>query len=118
MTVATFKTRYPDFETIEDGKIEIILEESKFFVNSKTFQAKTEMALFLLVAHELTLQQVLSNNGDTDKVISRSIEGGSVTIAHTQAKDTLEAYYQKTIYGEKFLAVKKSVRFVGAVLTE
>ncbi|NBK99174.1 MAG: DUF4054 domain-containing protein [Erysipelotrichia bacterium] len=116
MTVANFKARYPQF-TQEDAIIQPILEECKLFVSLETFQAKTEVALFLLVAHELTIQEAINNNSDTDKIISRSIEGGSVTIAHTQGKDTLEAYYQKTIYGEKFLAIKKSVRFVGAVLT-
>ena len=116
MTVANFKARYPQF-TQEDNIIQPILEECKVFICPKTFQAKTEIALFLLVAHELTIQEAITNNSDTDKIISRSIEGGSVTIAHTQGKDTLEAYYQKTIYGEKFLAIKKSVRFVGAVLT-
>ncbi len=116
MTVEKFKARYPDF-TQEDPFIETILEECKLFVPLNTFQAKTEIALFLLVAHELTLNEKIKNNEDTDKVISRSIEGGSATFASKAPVDNLDSYYLKTPYGEKFLAIKKSVRFVGAVLT-
>ena len=113
MTVANFKTRYPQF-TQEDNIIQPILEECKLFISPKTFQAKTEIALFLLVAHNLAL---LNEDTDGSIEISRSINGGSRTIKNI-AVDDLSLYYSKTKYGQKYLALKKTVRFIGAVLCD
>lgn len=66
------------------------------------------------MAHNLAL---LNEDTDGSIEISRSINGGSRTIKNI-AVDDLSLYYSKTKYGQKYLALKKTVRFIGAVLCD
>lgn len=112
--VATFKARYTTFENIDNAVVTPILEESKTLLSSKVTGAKYQTLLFLLVAHELAL---LDEDTDGSIEVSRSIMGGSRTIKNV-ATDEYSLYYSKTKYGQKYLALKKTVRYVGAVLCD
>lgn len=113
-TIISFKARYTEFENISDDVIAPILEESKTLLNEKNIGYKYEILLFLLVAHNLAL---LNEDTDGSIEISRSINGGSRTIKNI-AVDDLSLYYSKTKYGQKYLSLKKTVRFIGAVLCD
>ncbi len=113
-TIISFKARYTEFENINDDVITPILEESKTLLNEKNIGSKYEILLFLLVAHDLAL---LNEDTDGSIEISRSINGGSRTIKNI-AVDDVSLYYSKTKYGQKYLALKKTVRFIGAVLCD
>mgnify|MGYP005999260315 CR=1 FL=1 len=110
--VATFKARYKEFENIENDVVTSILEESKTLLSQKNTGAKYQILLFLLVAHELAL---LDEDADGSIEVSRSINGGSRTIKNI-ATDEHSLYYSKTKYGQNYLAKRKTVRYVGAVL--
>lgn len=112
--VATFKARYTDFEAVSDEIVTSILEESKTLLSVNNTGAKYQILLFLLVAHELVL---LNEDDDGTIEISRSIHGGSRTIKNI-ATDDYTLHYSKTKYGQKFLAMKKTIRYVGAVLCD
>lgn len=112
--VATFKARYTEFETISDDVVTPILEESKTLLSENTAGAKYQTLLFLLVAHELAL---LDEDTDGSLEVSRSINGGSRTIKNVSTNE-YALYYSKTKYGQKYLALKKTVRYVGAVLCD
>ncbi len=114
MNPSIFKARYKEFIAVDDSDIIIQLEECSTLLNEKIYSNKYEIALFLLVAHELYLMQNINELG---VIASRSIEGGSVSFKNL-SKDQQELYYSKTNYGLKYLAIKKMVRFTGAVLCE
>lgn len=115
MNATTFKTRYKEFKDVADEDVTMHLEESSTLLNASKLGAKYQQLLFLLTAHELKLQE-----NPTDKagvVVSRAIDGGSISIKNI-ATNERDLYYSKSSYGLKYLAIKRSVRFVGDVLCE
>lgn len=115
MDASTFKARYKEFQAIDDSEVTTILEECSTLLNASKLGSKYQQLLFLLTAHELHLIQ---NPPDfAGVVVSRGIEGGSVSIKNV-ATNERDLYYSLTTYGVKFLAIKKTVRFAGAVLCE
>ena len=114
MDAQAFKTRYKTFESVDDTIISTHLEESKTLLSAEHYGKKYTQALFLLTAHEL---QIEAEGNENEVITSAGIEGGSTSFKNL-AKDNYELYYSKTLYGSKFLALKKTVRFVGAVLCE
>jgi hypothetical protein len=115
MDTTTFKARYKEFENVADKDIIMHLEECSTLLNASKLGAKYQQLLFLLTAHELHLQANPTNEAGV--VASRAIEGGSISIKNI-ATNERDLYYSKSSYGLKYLALKKSVRFVGAVLCE
>jgi len=110
-----FKARYKEFKDSEDLDITVQIEECKTLLNAQKYGAKYKQALFLLVAHELYLSVNLSHEAGV--VVSRGIEGGSVSLMNL-SKNNKELYYSKTAYGSKFLVLKGSIRVAGIVLCE
>lgn len=116
MDSATFKARYTEFESVEDSIVNTQLEECSTLLNAERYGSKYQMALFLLMAHELQLiAKPPKEVGGV--VVSKSIEGGGVSIKNLATNEN-QLYYSLTSYGQKFLAIKKTVRFVGAVLCD
>lgn len=114
MSLSEFRERYPEFttEAFNDTVVTLHLTECASFLSADKYGSKYDLCLYLLTAHELTL---IGKTGESSEVVvSRGIEGGSVTYKNL-AQDSRELYYTKTAYGQKFLAIKKTVRFVGAV---
>jgi hypothetical protein len=113
--VAGFRTRYPEFtiELFPEPITTSILEESKTLLSVEKCGAKYEMLVFLLLAHELQLTTIKNNDAGVE--VSRSIEGGGRSIKNVATND-YQLYYSKTSYGQKFLAMKKTIRFIGVVL--
>ncbi len=111
----TFKARYKEFKEVADEVVTMHLEECSALLNASNLGAKYQQLLFLLTAHELYLEANPTNEAGV--VVSRAIEGGSISIKNL-ATNERDLYYSKSSYGLKYLALKKSVRFVGAVLCE
>lgn len=115
MDATTFKARYKEFEEVANEDITIQLEECSTLLNAERYGSKYQMALFLLMAHELQL--IAKPNTKAGVVVSKSIEGGSVSIKNLATNEN-QLYYSLTSYGQKFLAIKKTIRFVGTVLCD
>lgn len=109
--LAGFKARYPEF-TQADGIITLHLDECKSFLSVDGYGSKYEQCLYLLTAHELKLLEL--GDSASEVITARGIEGGSVSFLNLSTNNR-ELYLSKTTYGQKFSAIKKTVRFVGAV---
>lgn len=112
MSATTFKARYTEFQAVEDEVVETHLSEQSALLSKDKYASKYNQALFLLTAHELKLLE--SGVDDFEVEVSRGIEGGSRSIKNV-AQTPYELYYSRTSYGSKFLALKSTIRFVGAV---
>jgi hypothetical protein len=115
MDVATFKARYTEFNDVADEVVAVHLEECATLLSVDKYGAKYNQALALLVAHELKLIEI--GVDDYEVELSRSIAGGGRTIKNIATTD-YQLYYSRSAYGSKFLALKKTIRFSGAVLCE
>lgn len=109
--IASFKARYPEF-TQSDAIIGTHFNECLPLLSADKYGSKYEQCLFLLTAHELKLLEL--GDSASEVIVSRGIEGGSVSFMNL-SRDNRELYLSKTLYGQKFSAIKKTVRFAGAV---
>ena len=112
MTVVDFKTKFTEFTEVDNAKIELFLLEAETLF-SENIGAKYETLVSLHVAHELALDS--QNKPFIGDVVSRSIEGGSITYA-TIRHDSNSLYYSSSRYGKKLLAIlTNSRKFAGSV---
>lgn len=112
MIASDIKSKFSEFSSVDDEAINLQIEESKTLLSVDKCGSKYNLLLSLLVAHELKL----STLGDSASQVltARSIEGGSMSFKNV-ATNEYQLYYSKSIYGQKFLAIKKTIRFVGSV---
>ena len=110
---STFKARYTEFQEVEDEVVTVQLEECSTLLSADKIGSKYQQLLFLLVAHELYL--IANPQNEAGVMVARSNEAGSISLKNLATNET-ELYYSKTAYGQKYLAIKKTVRFAGAVL--
>lgn len=55
-TTADFKARYPQFASVSDALVQLVLDESAPLVGESWLERDRRPALMLLVAHKLTLE--------------------------------------------------------------
>jgi len=110
VTPTTFKIRFTEFDSIEDNKIQMFIDDSYLTVGSN-WGVVQDLGVFYLTAHyiALALKTDVGNGGTVAQVSSKSVEGISLSYAVPQSKNASEAYFSSTIYGQKFLSHKKTI---------
>lgn len=101
MTVAEFKTRFPEFNDVDDTLIEMLIEEGELSVGAN-FGKFRDLALLYFVAHSVEL----SNNGlsaSSGSIASQSVDGVSVSYSTPANLSEYSAYFGSTGYGQKYL---------------
>ena len=114
ITPAQFKTRFPEFVSEDDARVQLFIDDSVLVLNEVYWDAKYDLGLSYLTAHYLALgNQTESGNasvGKTGPVQSRAVDGASVSYgAGAVPKDQSEGYYLQTAYGQRYLALVKSL---------
>ncbi len=68
----------------------------------------TDESIFLVIAHLITLDQKSTTNTSSVKdVASKSVEGVSITYATTGNTSESDAFFNSTVYGQKFLQINR-----------
>ncbi len=123
MTASEFKERFPEFnysaDAISDDLINRHLEDNSLLLNANTLGARFDLLLGLLVAHDIKLSIMAKEDIPSDVttiITAKSSMSGSASFLNL-AKDMKEQFYSATAYGVKYLALRKTFRFAGAVLT-
>lgn len=117
ITSAQVKTKFPEFASIDDATITMIIDEGSIFITSR-YGKFEDICLYYYVAHNLTIQQ---NQSDGDSSSSQTIGSEAVgNVSTSYANPTLDnsddAFYMSTSYGQKYLEFrKKALRTFGAV---
>lgn len=110
ITLATFRTRFPELTSISDPVIELYLDDAELLLNEDYWGTKYELGVYYLAAHYTsrgvtaagTTPGSLPSSGTPS---SRTVDGVSVVYNNTFAspaggKDRL-AEYGLTIYGQR-----------------
>ena len=113
-----FRTLAPEFdiEKYPDSVIESRIEIYKDFCSKKRFGRFYTRAVALLVAHFLTLEKFVAEDG----AASGFITGGGLTgekegdlqrtfgaVSSSSSSDNPDALFDKTVYGKMFLLLRK-----------
>jgi hypothetical protein len=117
---ADFKIRFPEFDAIDDLRVQFWLNDAILEVGEDAWGTLGEKGAMLLAAHFLQLdlerQGDESNSGGlvSSRVTMRKVGDVQVSFARATADDATEDWYLQTSYGSEYLRLKLRVG-MGAV---
>lgn len=118
ITPASFKLRFPEFSSEDDSRIQLFIDDSVIILNETFWSVKYDLGLYYLTAHYLTLANLSEAGNKTapGQVSSRSVDGTSVSYNRVTLSNENDAYYASTIYGQRYLALRKSLGLIACVV--
>lgn len=115
MTAADFLNKFPEFQAVDEARIELSLDEAKLQVTEKIWGRFYKVGVLHLAAHILTMQGALNTEATNNPQPLREISSkavGSLSVSYTSGKTGFEnesGSYYLTKYGQRFLELKKLV---------
>jgi hypothetical protein len=111
MTVADFRTRFPEFSdvaTYPDAIIQQNIDDATLEVGS-AFGTFEDVALAYLSAHFLvtSTETTSGDYGSKGGVASEAVDGVSVSYSNAAVESQSDQYLISTIYGQRFLRYKR-----------
>lgn len=110
-SAATFKARFPEFNSIDDLRIEIFIEDSLLVLNESTWDKVYSLAVCYLTAHYLALSEASSDGdeGTLASVASQAVDGTSISFNSFASASEFASFYNSTQYGQRFYTLTKSL---------
>ena len=108
ITSTAFKIRFPEFTSIADAKINLLIDEAYLSIGAK-YGKFQDTAVLYFVAHNLVIE-TNGLNAMSATVSSQSVDGVSVSYAMPTTINEINAYYGSTGYGQKYLYYFNIVR--------
>ena len=108
ITSTNFKIRFPEFTSILDIKINLLIDEAYLSIGAK-YGKFQDTAVLYFVAHNLVIE-TNGLNAMSATVSSQSVDGVSVSYAMPTTINEINAYYGSTGYGQKYLYYFNIVR--------
>lgn len=114
----TFKARFPEFDSIDDLRIEIFIEDSLLVLNEATWGTIYSLAVCYLTAHYLALGQasLSGDSGTTGPVASQAVDGTSISFNSFSPTSEFSSFYNSTQYGQRFYTLIKSLGVMAATV--
>lgn len=106
LDVETFLKSYPKFDCFEEGEIETAIEFSKCFINECAFGEKTTLALKLITAHQLTVNDQQAGGGI---IVSDKVGDLSRTWKTPNDITDMDAYFTQSRFGISYLALRGTI---------
>lgn len=124
ITPALFKIRFPEFDSVDDARIQIYIDDSVLIVNENYWGVKYNLGLYYLTAHYLALaisnEAIVSSGpappGLTGPVSSRSVGDSSISYSNNPADGDASKYLSQTSYGAHFLYLMQTLRIAAYVV--
>ena len=114
-TPADIKTRFPEFASLDDARIQMFIDEAKRFVDESWSEEDYAVALRFLTAHTMTMEGVLNSGGSgpvgSGPLISESLGDASYSYAARAGQSGLsgsDADLASTPYGQRYLAIRRA----------
>jgi len=107
-TPTNFKVRFPEFNSVDDARIELFIEDATTTVNANC--PNSDLMITYLTAHLLTVG-TQSTDGDSSTikgVASESVGDVSVSYANTSRTNPNDDFYTGTTYGVRYLDLRKN----------
>lgn len=115
-TLAEFRTRFPEFGSTTDDRINLFLGDSEILIPTSWGDIR-DLGIYYLTAHNLAVatKTATGNTAGVQGVQSKSVEGVSVTYQSTTISED-NIYYASTSYGKRYLELKKRLSVGNAQL--
>lgn len=107
ISAASIKQRYPEFSSLSDSYISLVIVDAALEVNSDEWLEKTDKGVQLMTAHLLALSQRASS-GASGPLISERVgdlerQYGTINV------NQLDGSFAQTKYGLEFVNVRKTI---------
>lgn len=113
MTPTEFKARFPEFDSVDDSRIQVFIDDAELELDEGVWGTWYEKGLAYLTAHFLTIanQTAAGASGSTGgPVASRSVGDVSISFARGASTGATEDYFNSTSYGQEYF---RMVNIVG-----
>ncbi len=119
VTASLFKTRFPEFDDLEESRIEIFIGDAEDELEESAWGDRYDLAVYYLTAHLLALgQETLAGNPmGLSKITSASADGLSTGFGSYTFTSATDAYWSSTSYGREFLRLKRITFTAARVVT-
>lgn len=111
ITPANFKTRFPEFSTINDTRIQLFLDDAELEISKTVWGKLYDKGIYYLTAHELSMATATENGktGGLKSEASKSV--GNVSVSYSSLNyNEYDNYYTTTAYGKKFIDMKNKIK--------
>jgi len=112
ITPTEFKERFPQFDSIDDARIEFFLNDAETMLSVSCWGNWYDKGLALLAAHYLALsilQESASSAESAFPLSAKKVGDVQLNFAVPSSSGTMEDYYTKTPYGQEYLSLSKMV---------
>lgn len=112
ITPADFKIRFPEFDSVDDSRIQLFIDDSVLILNETYWGTKYDLGLYYLTAHYLTVATRMANGNSDDassSVTGKAVDGTSVTYGSPVINDGSDDFYNASAYGKQYLALRKNL---------
>lgn len=121
ITPDDFKLRFQEFACKKNAEVQIFLDDAIIMLNDALWGTKYDLGLSYLTAHYLALSDRSASSNPkaaatSGPVSAKSVDGVSLAYASHQAEDDWEAYYSQTSYGQRYLAMMKTLPIVAIIV--
>ena len=116
ITTAEFKTRFPEFASVADDRIQLFIDDSVVILNEPFWDTKYDLGLHYLTAHYLVLGTKSEDGATTGSgpMTGKTVDGVSLSFGLATTDDGTDDYYNQTIYGQRYLSLRKSLGVASA----
>jgi hypothetical protein len=121
VTPTLFKTRFPEFDGIDDSRIQIFIDDAILMLYEPYWGTKYELGIYYLTAHYLS-SAVFSENSivgaavSSGLVASKSVDGSSISFTNATPSNQSDAYFLSTAYGQRYIALRDSLGVPASVV--
>lgn len=117
-TAEAFKARFTEFNSIDDNRIQIFIDDALLVLNETTWGKVYSMAVCYLAAHYLTLSEgsASGDDGSVAGIASQGVDGTSISFNSFSPSSASQSYYLSTQYGQRFYTLIKSLGTMAATV--
>lgn len=107
----SFKLRFPEFDSVDDVRVQLFIDDSIVILNEPYWGEKYNLGLNYLTAHYLALgsKTEAGSTASSSIVSGKAVDGVSISYATPPIDDGTDAYYSSTQYGQRYLALRKTL---------
>lgn len=104
-TASSIKIKFPEFESVSNGTVEMAIEEASLSVSDSWLQKYATLGIMYLTAHYLMVTISRADSGTGAILKSESMDGMSKSYDTTSTKPD-HGDYTTTPYGSKYLELQ------------
>lgn len=112
LTPAGFKLRFPEFASVADECVQMVIDENVFLFNADVWGNQLDTGMGYVVAHELSqANQPVATKATASDIVGKKVGEVQITRDPVLLSQQIKDPYLRTLYGQKY---RRLQRLMGA----